>query len=103
MNPHLFDTDGLSMQARIVWLFLRDEGGWWTAPELRAELLPGVAPVQAAGAMTHALRALMLRGHVVLRQEPVRSYGVTSACLPVLGCSLMPGAAAPACPDFPSV
>ena len=88
----LHDADGLSLQARMVWLHIRDEGGWWSAKELARDLLPGDA--HAASTLAPCLRALTERGLVVRRKpngwQLVPVYGVTAACAAPVGYTLEP-------------
>ncbi len=86
-----FDSDGLSIMARILWLHMRDEGGWWTAHELLADLWPGEPSPHASTTVAGGLRALVNRGHVAQRRRGALTYGVTGACAPITGCTLQPG------------
>lgn len=69
---------GFSEADLLVWRFVRDQGGYWTAPELFAEL-PGAgsAPQNVAG----RLKRLYSAGHLARKgtDKPYR-YGVTVTC-----------------------
>lgn len=91
MPASSFDKDGLSVMARILWLHMRDEGGWWTARELLAELWPSDPSPYACTTVAAGLRALTIRGHVVQRRGAALAHGVTRACAPISGCTLEPG------------
>lgn len=93
MSKH--DKDGLSQQARMVWLHIRDEGGWWSVAEIADAIGMG------KGGLYHMLAALAERGHLVRRQATrcemqapgwAPSFGVTRACHPPTGYSLEPAA-----------
>lgn len=88
MAQQMFDANGLSLQARMVWLHMRDEGGWYTSTELASELLPQDA--HGGQAMGRVLYALCKRGHVVQRRLPREGFGVTHACTPPIGLGLEP-------------
>lgn len=88
----LHDVDGLSLQARMVWLHLRDEGGWWSAKELARDLLPSDA--NGTSAIGQCLRALMARELLARRVSagmPTPVYGVTAKCCAPAGLTLEPG------------
>lgn len=91
MPASSFDKDGLSVMARILWLHMRDEGGWWTARELLAELWPSDPSPHATATVAAGLRALVNRGHAVKRHPLALMHGVTLACTPISGCTLAPG------------
>jgi hypothetical protein len=84
--------DDLSKEARRLWLFLRDQGGWWTPGELGNRLFDEQYPLAASAAGRH-LRPLRERGHVVHRQgRRIRQFGVTAKCMPIPGETLEPSA-----------
>lgn len=69
---------GFSEADLLVWRYVRDEGGYWTAPELFAEL-PGAgsAPQNVAG----RLKRLYSAGHLArLGDNKPYRYGVTVTC-----------------------
>lgn len=91
----MHDANGLSLQARMVWLHIRDEGGWWSAKELARDLMPGDANGPAN--VTPCLRTLTERGHLVSRRvelqptkRTVLTFGVTAACSAPVGWTLEP-------------
>lgn len=85
----LRDAEGLSLQARMVWLHIRDEGGWWSAKELARDLFPG--EVHGPSIVAPCLHALFEREHVARRTAKPPVYGVTAKCRPPVGASLEPG------------
>lgn len=90
-------TGDLSPDAQKAWKFLRDAGGWYTAGELAAELLPS-QPLQARASMTARwLFALNERMHVALHpnSHKVKRYGVTARCFPIPGESIDPAPVSP--------
>jgi hypothetical protein len=86
------DPTGLSILARMLWLHIRDEGGYWSAQELAEQIPSGDG--QALQTYGPALGALLRRGHV--RQHHSRqAYGVTSKCVPPSGLELTSDAFTP--------
>lgn len=84
----MHDAEGLSLQARMVWLHIRDEGGWWSAKELARDLFPG--EVHGPSIVAPCLHALFDREHVARRVATPPVYGVTAKCRPPVGTSLEP-------------
>jgi hypothetical protein len=82
----------LSAQARGAWIFMRDEGGFYTPGELGSLLLPELDPRRAAMTTHRWLAALKNRQHVAVNPLALKhkSYGVTSRCFPIPGESLEP-------------
>lgn len=89
--------DGLSPEAANAWVFMRDEGGFWTAAELGRTLLPSEAPSRAARRASRWLSALERRRHVAPNPLAIRlqSYGVTARCIPIPGMLMEPGLSLP--------
>lgn len=85
-------SGGVSPDAQAAWRFMRDAGGWYTAAELAAELMPGVPPTEGARLASRWLVALTNRQHVAQKVAPRRkfSHGVTARCVPIPGESLEP-------------
>lgn len=102
MQQHLVPTmarvhgDQLSPDARVAWLHIRDQGGWYVAADLARELLPHMPLPDASSVAGRWLTALLNRGHVtkkpagVHRGKSLFSHGVTARCLPIPGESLEP-------------
>jgi hypothetical protein len=71
---------------------MRDEGGFYTAGELGALMLPELPKKRASITASRWLSALRKRQHV--QQNPlaknVVSCGVTGRCIPIPGMSLDP-------------
>lgn len=83
--------DELSPDARAAWLHMRDEGGWYTATRLGAEVLPDASKGLRGRSAGRWLGALFKRGYVVRREwTDCVVYGVTSACYPIPGETLDP-------------
>lgn len=81
----------LSPEALAAWRVLRDEGGWWTVRELAERLCPDLAIGPAAMRASRWISSLEGRHHVALRQGSLAMrYGVTAACKPPPGESLLP-------------
>jgi hypothetical protein len=69
---------GFSETDLTVWRFVRDQGGYWTAPELMRDLpQAGNNAQEVAG----RLKRLYSAGHLARRSAnvPIR-YGVTTTC-----------------------
>lgn len=75
-----------------VWRFVRDAGGWWTAAEVGRQMLRHMDdPSRASQTASRWLSALAQRGHIARRPgSPACTYGVTSACWPPVGETLLP-------------
>ncbi|GAB4209931.1 MAG: hypothetical protein Fur0019_17350 [Tibeticola sp.] len=73
----------------LIWRYIRDEGGWHTAHEIRQALA-----LDSSGAMrlAHTLRRLKRGLHIASRPDVYgrECYGVTTACWPVEGETLQP-------------
>jgi hypothetical protein len=87
-------ANDLSPDAQAAWRHMRDEGGWYTADQLAAELQLHAGSRNPAGVSARWLYALARRGHVATHPtdsswQPKR-YGVTHRCFPVPGESLEP-------------
>lgn len=74
---------------RLIWRFIRDEGGW----HLRDEIAESLA-LDANGKMKlcHALRRLVREGYAVVRPDRIGRdrYGVTALCAAPEGLTLEP-------------
>jgi hypothetical protein len=90
---------GFSELDLVVWRFVRDQGGYWTAPEIIDQLPTAGTPHVAAG----RLKRLFTAGHLARREvrpgNPIR-YGVTTSCRAPLRESMTPGPIAPASIHF---
>jgi hypothetical protein len=76
----------ISEDRLAVWLTLAQSGGWWTARTLTRHCTPAFVEWE----LDALLEALQTDGHVTRREmvEGVRSYAVTSDCLPIGGYAL---------------
>ncbi|MBK1614977.1 hypothetical protein CKO44_16025 [Rubrivivax gelatinosus] len=85
-------SEGMLKAFRLV----RDAGGWWTAAEVGKQLLRDMDAARAAQTAGRWLGALARHGYVARRPgAPTCTYGVTSACLPPDGESLVPSTRPP--------
>lgn len=89
-----FRLADITPNAKAVWLYVRDEGGWWRTTELAEALWPDMPPKRGTAAAHQACQLLVLGGHIT-RREPMGErvcYGVTYACHALPGYSLEPAA-----------
>jgi hypothetical protein len=93
-TPSVSKRGDLSQQARDLWVFLQDQGGWWTAGELSQRLVvPETSPYRSASLVGRWLSALTKRQHIAVNPIPsrVKRFGVTGRCIPISGYSMLPG------------
>ena len=85
-------VDPISLEALAAWCWLRHAGGFYTAAELGAALLPDLPPPRAAQTASRWLGALYRRRYVAANPRAIRlrSYGVTATCFTPPGESLEP-------------
>lgn len=78
---------GLSDADKAIWRHIRDQGGYWSAAELATAIGTGTS-IKAIGGR---LRVMASLGHLVVgKSEPVKTYGVTAACVPPLRETMTP-------------
>lgn len=93
-NDHTYTSAFFSQSFKagelLVWRFVRDEGGYWTAAELqRAMKIPG-----AARRIGELLRRLFAEQYLVRKMRgEVWAYGFTARCYAPEGESRVPAAA----------
>ncbi len=79
--------NAITQDSRALWLMLRNDGGWWTVNQL----VHHWRPTYQAWELEELLSALQGAGFLERRsQGPGHlTWGVTSACLPLPGLSLL--------------